>query len=605
MLELLSPAGSPEAVVAAVQSGADAIYMGFGGFNARRGAKNFSDEEFDSAVRYCRVRGCKVYVTLNTLVSDREMDEAVKLAAHASQIGADAILVQDLGLARVLRCAVPDIALHASTQMSIHNLAGVLAAAELGMTRAVLARELSMEQIRAIAEKSPIELEVFTHGALCFCHSGQCYMSALIGRRSGNRGACAQPCRLQYSLGGRTDDYPLSLRDNCLVNHLRELEDAGVACVKIEGRMKRPEYVAITTGIYSRAIKDKIPPSEAEMQQLETAFSRQGFTDGYLTGKIDRSMFGVRGEQDKEAAKLFSAVRKEYGGTELRRVPVKFFAIIKAEEPSHFAVEDTCGNKVLKDGPIPQSANNQALSQRSLSDQLYKTGGTPYYCSDVESQLEEGLFLPASAINEMRRVLLEQLTEQRKSPPERKIGKLPRTPQNINALGKPKMIFQVSALEQLTKELAELCPDYLYVPLDILVNEPKSVLPFAEKVTIPVAVLPRIVFDGSQENIILQNQGDVVVHPDEARGLQNVVVGEGVVDGDEHREDVKGQEQQGVGRQKRIAELHVLRSVPRDARIALSQRKVLFPERGHDECFLLSLRASLRRSADRTPSASY
>ena len=499
MLELLSPAGSPEAVVAAVQSGADAIYMGFGGFNARRGAKNFSDEEFDSAVRYCRVRGCKVYVTLNTLVSDRELEEAVSLAAHASSIGADAILVQDLGLARVLRCAVPDIALHASTQMSIHNLDGVMAAAELGMTRAVLARELSLEQIRLIAEKSPIELEVFVHGALCFCHSGQCYMSSLIGRRSGNRGACAQPCRLQYSLSGRNDDYPLSLRDNCLVSHLRELEQAGVSCVKIEGRMKRPEYVAIATGIYSKAIKDRLPPTDTEMQQLETAFSRQGFTDGYLTGQTGRSMFGVRGEQDKEATKLFAAVRREYGAAELRRVPVKFFAIIKAGEISHFAVEDTAGNKVLKDGPMPQAADNHALTKQGLSDQLYKTGGTPYYCSQVEAQLEEGLFLPASAINEMRRALLEQLTELRKNPPVRNTGKLPRTPQDIKVLGNPKMIFQVSSAEQLTEQLAQLKPDYLYVPLEILANEPKALLPFAQEGITPVAVLPRVIFDGGQD----------------------------------------------------------------------------------------------------------
>ncbi|MEL7603905.1 MAG: peptidase U32 family protein, partial [Bacillota bacterium] len=333
MLELLSPAGSPEAVVAAVQSGADAVYMGFGAHNARRGAKNFTDETFDNAVRYCRVRGCKVYLTLNTLVGDREIAEAVGLAQHAAELGADAILVQDLGLARTLRHALPDMPLHASTQMSIHNLAGVEAAAELGLTRAVLARELSLEQIARIAERAPIEVEVFAHGALCFCHSGQCYMSALIGRRSGNRGACAQPCRLNYSLGGRMDDHPLSLKDSCLVSYLKELERAGVACVKIEGRMKRPEYSAIVTGIYSRAIREGAEPTETELQQLELAFSRQGFTDGYLTGQKGPEMFGVRGEPDREANKLYAAARKAYGGTEARRVPVKFYALIQADKP--------------------------------------------------------------------------------------------------------------------------------------------------------------------------------------------------------------------------------------------------------------------------------
>ena len=210
MLELLSPAGSPEAVIAAVQNGADAIYMGMGNFNARRGAKNFSDEEFEKAVRYCRIRGCKVYVTLNTLVGDREMEAALAAARLASQKGADALLVQDLGLVRAIRQALPDIPIHASTQMSIHNLAGVEAAAEMGLTRAVLARELSLEQIKFISRHASIETEIFVHGALCFCHSGQCYMSSLIGRRSGNRGMCASPaaCSTAWAAGWTTSPCP-------------------------------------------------------------------------------------------------------------------------------------------------------------------------------------------------------------------------------------------------------------------------------------------------------------------------------------------------------------------------------------------------------------
>ena len=309
MIELLSPAGSPESVIAAVQNGADAIYLGLGNFNARRGAKNFTSEEFERAVRYCRVRGCKVYVTLNTLVNDREVETALQTARLASEAGADGIIIQDLGLAAAIRQYLPDIPLHASTQMSIHNLAGVETAAELGMTRAVLAREFSFEQIRYITQNAPIETEVFVHGALCFCHSGQCYMSALIGQRSGNRGMCAQPCRLQYSLGGRMDDHPLSLRDNCLVEHLQELEEAGVASLKIEGRMKRPEYTAIVTKIYSTALRERRQPSPEELEDLEKAFSRQGFTQGYLRGDQE-DMFGVRGEPDKDSERLFTLARK-------------------------------------------------------------------------------------------------------------------------------------------------------------------------------------------------------------------------------------------------------------------------------------------------------
>ena len=308
MMELLSPAGSPEAVIAAVQNGADAVYLGLGDFNARRGAHNFTPEEFEKAVRYCHLRNCRVYVTLNTLVNDREMTAAVAAARLASEKGADAILVQDLGLAQAIRLAVPDIPLHASTQMSIHNLAGAEAAAQMGMTRVVLARELSLDEIRFISKHARVETEVFVHGALCFCHSGQCYFSAMIGRRSGNRGMCAQPCRMQYSLGGRMDDYPLSLKDNCLADRLQELEEAGVACVKIEGRMKRPEYTGIVTGVYAKVLKEKRKPTPEEMGLLERVFSRQGFTQGYLNGD-KKDMHGIRAEADENLDRLYADTR--------------------------------------------------------------------------------------------------------------------------------------------------------------------------------------------------------------------------------------------------------------------------------------------------------
>ncbi|MBR6259378.1 MAG: U32 family peptidase, partial [Oscillospiraceae bacterium] len=265
MLELLAPAGSPEGVVAAVQSGADAVYMGFGGFNARRNAKNFTEEDLRAACEFCRVRGVKTYVTLNTLVTDREFTEAVDLGKRAQRAGADAILVQDLGLMRALKKALPEMSLHASTQMSIHDIEGVRVAAAMGAERVVLARELPKSEIAAICAQSPAEIEVFAHGALCMCYSGQCYMSAVIGRRSGNRGLCAQPCRLPYSSAAYGNDHPLSLKDNCLVSHLRELEEIGVKCIKIEGRMRPPEYAAVVTGIFSRVIREGTPPTEEEL----------------------------------------------------------------------------------------------------------------------------------------------------------------------------------------------------------------------------------------------------------------------------------------------------------------------------------------------------
>lgn len=495
MLELLSPAGSPEAVVAAVQNGADAVYMGLGIFNARRGAKNFSDEEFEKAVRYCRIRDCKVYVTMNTLIGDREAERATELARRVSALGADAILVQDLGLLSILKKAVPDIPLHASTQMSIHNLAGVEAAAEMGLTRAVLARELSLEQIKFITKHSPIETEIFVHGALCFCHSGQCYMSSLIGRRSGNRGMCAQPCRMEYSMGGRLEDsHPLSLKDNCLVDRLREIEDAGVACVKIEGRMKRPEYTGIVTGIYSKVIKEHREPTEDEMQTLTDAFSRQGFTQGYFNGdKTD--MFGVRAESDKIDEKLYAEARREYMGREERRVPVKFYALVNAGEAVKAAAMDNCGNKVVAFGAEPKKAIRQAISSEVMSERLAKTGGTPYYCEDVRSRVQNGLFLSASEINELRRKLVTALNERRAQPPARRSLPMPPMPTGQSAVTDPVMIYQVRTEEQLTEELAETKPDYIYIPVKLMYDRFDLAQLFIDQGAIPVAVLPRVITD--------------------------------------------------------------------------------------------------------------
>ncbi|MBR0039905.1 MAG: U32 family peptidase [Oscillospiraceae bacterium] len=495
MAELLSPAGSPEAVIAAVQNGADAVYLGMGNFNARRGAKNFTEEEFEKAVRYCRIRGCKVYVTLNTLVDDRETEAAVEQARLASSLGADGLIVQDLGLVRALRAALPDMPLHASTQMSIHNLDGVKAAADMGLTRAVLARELSIEQIRFITANAPIETEVFVHGALCFCHSGQCYMSALIGRRSGNRGMCAQPCRMAYSLGGRMDDYPLSLKDNCLVEKLSELEDAGVACLKIEGRMKRPEYTAVVTGVYAKVLHDRRAPTADELRTLETAFSRDGFTQGYYNGD-KKDMFGVRGEaDDRESEKLFTAARKAYSEGELRRVGLHFYTLCEKGQPIRAIAFDDDGNRAVASGPIPEEARRQGLTETFIVDQMFKTGGTPYHCVENRAKVEPFLFIPTSEINDLRRRLISQISEERAKPPVRRSLSVPALPEARQHTGAPCTIFQIRKADQLTDELCELRPDYLYIPAMEFIGDFSPARKFAESGTKLVAVLPRVITD--------------------------------------------------------------------------------------------------------------
>ena len=504
-MELLSPAGSPEAVIAAVQNGADAVYLGFGDFNARRGAKNFTADEADKAIRYCHIRGCKVYITLNTLVNDRELPQAVQAAGLAYDLGADAIIIQDLGLVKMLRAAFPQLPLHASTQMSIHNLAGARAAAEMGLTRAVLARELNRDEIRFITEHAQIETEVFIHGALCFCHSGQCYMSAMIGRRSGNRGMCAQPCRMQYSLGGRMDDYPLSLKDNCLAGYIRELEETGASCVKIEGRMKRPEYTGIVTGVYAKLLKEHRAPTPDEMALLEATFSRQGFTQGYFLGdKTD--MQGVRSEQDEDAAELYANARKMYADGEMRRVPVHFYTVVEKEEPVKAIAFDNDGNKAVAYGPVPERAKRQGITENYIVEQMYKTGGTPYHVVENRAKADPGLFLSASAINELRRSLIAELSQNRGMPKERQKGYLPKEPLAMKKHDEPVAIFQVRSDDQLTPELAALRPDYLYVPVDVMAEHFDRVLPFINNGTHPVAVLPRVLTDDETEPVFAMLQ---------------------------------------------------------------------------------------------------
>ena len=504
MLELLSPAGSPEAVVAAVQNGADAVYLGLeDALNARRGAKNFSREEYLNALKYCRERGCKVYVTLNTLASDREMEEVAAVGRFLSDSGADAVLVQDLGVARMLRSVCPDLPLHASTQMSVHNLAGVHAAAQLGMKRVVLARELNREQLRFLAAHAPVELEVFVHGALCFCHSGQCYLSALIGRRSGNRGMCAQPCRMRYSMGRHLDAYPLSLKDNCLVAHLAELEAMGVKCVKIEGRMKRPEYTAIVTGIYHRAVHEGVQPTERDFQRLEAVFSREGFTDGYYTGD-HTDMHGVRGDPDPDARELFQEARRGYSSGELRRVDVDFRIEVRHAQSVLLTATDAAGNRVSVTGPVPQQASRVPLTRETVEAQLYRTGGTQYRCRDINGVIEEGLFLSAAALNALRRAALNELSRARVQPPRRRTRTSIPLVRPGTAPERMRLHVQLLSSAQLTPALAETRPDALCLPLTLFAEEglPPLLAPFKDQGCALIAVLPRVITDDAMRPLL-------------------------------------------------------------------------------------------------------
>ena len=487
MMELLSPAGGWEAMVAAVQNGADAVYMGFGGLNARRSARNFTDEEFRAAVAYCHLRGVKVYLTLNTLVTDRELPAAAEALKKASDMGVDAILIQDWGIWRLAREIAPDVPLHASTQMSLHTLGGACRAAELGLERVVLARELSRRDIHTITRGCPAEIEVFGHGALCMCYSGQCEMSAVIGGRSGNRGACAQPCRLPYGVNEKAaGGHPLSLKDANLADYVQELEQMGVACLKLEGRMKRPEYVAVITGIYRRLLDEKRGPSREESRQLEAAFSRSGFTDGYYKGRTGPEMFGTRPENAPEPKELFARAKAGYSREDSRRVPVDMVCTLRAGEPVSLTASAK-GHTVRAEGPAPEEARNRALTAEELQSRLEKTGGTVFRPRETRVELEEGLMLPASAVNALRRQALEGLEAALAQPPVRRTGTPSPLPQAQPGPDAPVLTCSIMRPEQLTEPLAQC--ETVYVPAELL--EKLDLDRWAEMTHI-CAVLPRI-----------------------------------------------------------------------------------------------------------------
>ena len=492
MLELLAPAGSMESLRAAVQNGANAVYLGCGIYNARQGAKNFTPQALTEAVKYCHVRDVAVHLTLNTLVSDKETQELVQLIRHAAQSGVDAFIVQDLGVVRLCRQIAPHIPIHGSTQMTIHSLPGVLLCAAWGLSRVVLSRELSREEIRYICQNSPIEIEVFGHGALCMCYSGQCYLSAAIGGRSGNRGRCAQPCRQSYGYGRWQNQYPLSLKDSCLVRELKELESMGVASLKLEGRMKRPEYVAAVTGIYRKALDTHMVTRDMEKTLLD-AFNRQGFTQGYYDGNLGGEMFGVR-EDTRENAAFFKELRQTYETGETPLVPIRFQAVVRPGL-TQLTVIDPQNRVCTAQGPAPETARVAELTKEVLIARLTKTGGTPYRCVEAAVEIEPGLSLSASAINGLRRDVLNQLTALRARRDVPALGRPERIPNYRTPQEPPAYNIQVTTKEQITGRLLKMQPNLLYVPLHLLTEDAAFTRDLVKKVRV-CPVLPRVVHDG-------------------------------------------------------------------------------------------------------------
>ena len=553
-IELLAPAGDFDSLRAAVENGANAVYLGGKLFNARQFAGNFDLEKLGEALNYAHIRGVNIYLTMNTLISDSEMKDAVEFAREAYLAGIDGIIVQDMGFAGMINKMMPDLPLHASTQMTVHNLEGAKALESSGFKRVIPARELTLDEIRKIAAGTSLEVEVFIHGALCICYSGQCLMSSIIGGRSGNRGKCAQPCRLPYRLiegeSGSSDKngdaarYLLSSKDLCTLPQLTEIASSGVKSLKIEGRMKSPEYVATVARIYRKYLdliagqghgpsricpenycmmhghemsgQDKplnvvnpfqdtgnsspvaaaLTPDASDMHELAQVFNRGGFTGGYLAGKTGQdlmcyekpknwgtflgevmsynrpdgivnvklsgnlaigdgievwndenenpgtivTLIRINGKNVKEAFKsdvvetgnirgkifkgckvyktsdkrLLDAARESFQGKPRARVGLKGEAVLKKDMPLVLKVHDADGNEAVAKGSIlPEKAINRLLTRERLAGQLKKTGATPFEFRDLAIRLEDGLSLPVSEINDIRRKALDELEQKR------------------------------------------------------------------------------------------------------------------------------------------------------------------------------------------------
>ena len=412
-IEILAPVGSEEMLHAAVFSGADAVYLGFSGFNARTGAGNFDADSLKEAVRFCHARGVKVHVALNTTVYGVELASLCDAIRAVAASGADAVICQDLAVATLIGKIAPQLPRHGSTQMSVHTLQGALELKELGFTRVVLARELSLPEVEQITRHCGIETECFVHGALCMCVSGQCYLSAFLGGRSGNRGSCAGPCRLPFEANALPEGKPgrlhhLSLKDNSVIDKLDQLQAIGVASAKIEGRLRTPEYVAAAVSACLAGREGRA----YDRDLLKNAFSRSGFTSGYLDGKIDGTMFGIRSEADAELTKKTLPALRELYRRERSRVPVRMKLDIE-EGGEKLTVTDADGNKAFAYGDFePQPARTDPTE--SLKRSLAKTGGTPFAAENIEVEMDEGpWFVPGSTVNELRREALDALLKKR------------------------------------------------------------------------------------------------------------------------------------------------------------------------------------------------
>lgn len=482
MNEILAPCGGFESLTAALNAGADAVYVGMKKFSARKNAENFSDEELSWAIRECHKRGVKLYVTLNTLIYDDEIEEFSECVETAAESGADGLIIQDLGAMYIAEKICPELPRHASTQMSLNSISGVKAAEQLGFARAVIGRELSEREIRDISENTDIELEIFVHGALCVCISGQCYMSSVLGGRSGSRGLCAQPCRLDFTCGSRHS--VISLKDSSIIGHLRELPE--IASFKIEGRMKRPEYVACAVD----ACRKSLDGEKYDKNRLGGIFSRGGLTDGYYTGKLN-DMQGVRGKEDVEnSAKALSGIKEIYK-SEYPRISVDIAVKIGGKMTARAGC--SYGEILVESDFVPEPASGSAIDETAVCERMKKLGGTQFKAGKITASAESGLYVSAAALNALRREIcgrLEALVLE-KNTPEYRISAFEYYHENVNNI-QDEIHFRAEVYDenQLTQAL-ELPFELVYAPMGLLSEK----TPNKEK----IVIIPPFVLSDCEE----------------------------------------------------------------------------------------------------------
>lgn len=418
-MELLAPAGSSAALRAAVQSGADAVYLGADTFGARQSAENFTLDELPQWVDYCHLYGVDVHVTVNTLIKNNELSKLSEYVKHLNNAHVDALIVQDLGAAEIIKNTIPDMTLHASTQMTVTSLEGVKYLENMGFSRVVLARELSKDEIEYICKNAKAEIEVFVHGAICMCYSGQCLMSSILGGRSGNRGRCAQPCRLPYELieEGQCagQGHILSPKDMSLINELGTLNKIGVKSLKIEGRLKRAEYVSAVVGIYRKYLDKPGDVTVKDMQELKDAFSRTGFTDGYFKGHLGKAMMSYKMPGNSSDNKFTSdAVLRASENANIRKIPVNIMGTLKSDAPFEVVIYDNDGNCITSVGTLnAEAAVNKPIDETRLREQLLKLGSTPFEAVGAEVYTDRGITIPVKEINAVRRTAVEKLIKKR------------------------------------------------------------------------------------------------------------------------------------------------------------------------------------------------